>query len=93
VQYVYANAAGVALTHSAAAQSGYGTAVASDNLQPGDLVFFATGGGSINHVGIYIGNDQFVAANTGSAMEVTINSLFSSSYWSGYYVCARRILD
>lgn len=92
VQYVYANAAGIALTHSAAAQSGCGTPVSRSNLQPGDLVFFATGGGGINHVGIYIGNDQFIAANSGSTMAVSINGLFSNAYWSKRYVCARRIL-
>lgn len=95
VQYVFANAAGIALTHSALAQSQCGTPVSKSDLQPGDLVFFDTSGGSsINHVGIYVGGDQFIEANSStSAHEVIITDLFSSSYWSKYYRCARRILN
>jgi Cell wall-associated hydrolases (invasion-associated proteins) len=95
VQYVYANAAGIALPHSAAAQSGYGSPVSSSNLQPGDLVFFATDGGSwISHVGIYIGGDQMVEANSsGSGYQVMVTGLFSNGYWSSRFVCARRLLN
>lgn len=95
VQYVFANAAGIALTHSALEQSHCGTSVNESDLQPGDLVFFDTSGGSsINHVGIYVGGDQFIEANSSaSAHEVIKTALFSSSYWSKYYKCARRILN
>lgn len=54
--------AGVSLPHSAADQYGYGTHVSRDQLQPGDLVFFDDGG-SIGHVGIYVGNGQMIDAN------------------------------
>ena len=53
---------GVSLPHNAAAQSGYGTPVSMDNLQPGDLLFYE-GGGGIGHVSIYIGNGQVVHAS------------------------------
>ena len=53
---------GVSLPHNAAAQSGYGTAVSMDNLQPGDLLFYE-GDGGIGHVSIYIGNGQVVHAS------------------------------
>ncbi|HEX3026693.1 MAG TPA: C40 family peptidase, partial [Clostridia bacterium] len=88
-QYVYAYA-GKYLPHDAAAQSGYGTAVSKGNLQPGDLVFFATSGGGINHVGIYVGGGNFIAANTGHAYRVQVQPLFSG-YWAARYVCARHI--
>jgi len=95
-QYVFANAAGIALTHSAAEQSQVGTYVAKGNLQPGDLVFFdVNGGGYIDHVGIYVGNDQFIEANDGkdSPDEVIITGLFSSSYWSSRYMFAKRLIN
>jgi cell wall-associated NlpC family hydrolase len=95
VQYVFANAAGIALTHSAAAQYGCGTYVSQSNLEPGDLVFFDTDGGGVSHVGIYVGNDEFIEANSGahSADEVIVTGLFDSSYWASRYVGARRILN
>lgn len=89
--YVYANSAGIYLPHSAAGQSGYGTPIGRDDLQPGDLVFFCTGGGGINHVGIYVGGGNFIAANTGSNRGVNIQSI-NSAYWSGRYECARRLV-
>lgn len=95
VQYVYANAAGKYLPHSAAQQSTYGTPVDKNSLAPGDLVFFATDGGyRITHVGIYIGGDQMIEANSsGSGYHVMVTGLFSNGYWSSRYVCARRLLS
>lgn len=90
VMYVYAHAAGISLPHSAAAQSGYGTAVSRSALQPGDLVFFSTGGGSINHVGIYIGGGQMVNAERPGVGVIVDN--INSGYWSSKFACARRIL-
>ncbi|MGH3472401.1 MAG: NlpC/P60 family protein [Nocardioidaceae bacterium] len=52
-------AAGVALPHSAAAQTGYGTPVSISQLQPGDLVFYYS---PIHHVAMYIGNGNVVHA-------------------------------
>lgn len=57
---VYANF-GVSLPHNAAAQSGCGTSVSIDSLQPGDLVFYGDGG--IGHVAIYIGGGTVVHAS------------------------------
>lgn len=89
-QYVFANAAGIYLPHSAAAQSGEGSAVSISNMRAGDLVFFSTNGsGNVSHVGIYIGNDEFIAANNDG---VSIQNLFSSAYWSNDFLWARRIL-
>lgn len=54
---------GVYLPHSSSGQSYCGTSVSSSQMQPGDLVFYGSGG--INHVAIYIGNGMIVhAANT-----------------------------
>jgi cell wall-associated NlpC family hydrolase len=91
--YVY-NKIGVSLPHSAAQQSTLGTAVSRSALQPGDLVFFDTDGGhnNITHEGIYIGNDMFINAESGSMERVNEVSL-SNSYWSAAYMSARRIVS
>ena len=77
------NAAGVRLPHSAKQQSTMGTAVARDQLQPGDLVFFYSGP---SHVGIYVGNDQVVhAPESGDVVKVSdIDAI-------GSYHSARRV--
>ena len=39
-----------------------GVKVTSKNMRPGDLIFYANKSGTINHVGMYIGNGQVVNA-------------------------------
>ena len=55
-----------------------GTSVSYSNLQPGDLVFFATKmDGKISHVGIYVGNKSFIhAPRTGSYIKITTMARF-----------------
>ena len=66
-----------------------GTAVGRDALQVGDLVFFGSGSYS-NHVGIYIGNNNFVhAANPSSGVRV---SSMNETYYANRYLGARRII-
>jgi len=68
----------------------YGTEVALGNLAPGDLVFFQnTYQWGLSHVGIYIGDGQFIAAS-GEHDSVGISSL-SDPYWATRYVTARRV--
>ena len=58
---------GVQLPHSSYAMWNYGAPVPSDQLQPGDLVFFD----SLGHVGIYIGGGEYVdAPYTGAFVRV-----------------------
>jgi len=65
-----------------------GTAVSRSNLQVGDLVFFGYGGYA-DHVGIYIGNNNFVhAANPSSGVRV---SSMDETYYLNKYLGARRI--
>ena len=69
-------AAGVSLPHSSSEQMSYGTPVSSDELEPGDLVFYYQ---PVSHVGIYIGNGTIVnAANPDSG--VTTAPVFSMPY-------------
>lgn len=88
VQYVFARH-GISLPRVSKEQYTVGTWISKSNLQPGDLVFFNTSGSSVSHLGIYMGNDDFIHASTSKG--VTISSL-SNSYWSARYLGARRIL-
>lgn len=88
--YVY-KAAGISLPHSATEQSAKGLAVSKENLKPGDLVFFETGGAGISHVGIYIGSGKFIHASSGAG-HVTITNL-SEKYYAARYRGATRILN
>jgi peptidoglycan DL-endopeptidase CwlO len=68
--------AGVGLPHSSSAQFGSGPHVASNALQPGDLVFYYQ---PISHVGMYIGNGMIVhAANPSTG--VVVAGVFSMPY-------------
>lgn len=86
-QYVY-NKFGVGLSRTTYTQVNEGIKVSKNDLRAGDLVFFNTGG-SISHVGIYVGNGEFIhAPRTGKP--VMISSL-SDGYYSQRYATARRI--
>ncbi|WP_163239091.1 C40 family peptidase [Clostridium sporogenes] len=83
VQYVYAHF-GKQLPRTTYTQVKCGTAVSLNNLRPGDLVFFYPGSNGPDHVGIYIGNNQYIhAPHTGDHVKI--------SYLSNCYA-ARRIL-
>ena len=59
---------GVSLPHNEAGQLASGPSVGADNLQPGDVVVFAnTYRRGLSHVGIYVGDGQFVHAVERSA--------------------------
>ena len=91
VYYVYGHY-GYSLRRGAGGQFLYnGRSVSKSNLQPGDLVFFSTNGYEVTHVGIYIGNGQFVHASN-SRVGVIISDL-NSSYYTSVYYGARRIID
>ena len=72
-------AAGVSLSHNAAAQYGSTRHVARGALQPGDLVYF---GRPIHHVGIYIGGGKFIEAPYTGA-DVRISNLGSRHDYAG----------
>jgi cell wall-associated NlpC family hydrolase len=80
----------ISLPHTSAGQATLGTTVAQDHLQPGDLVFFDTGGSGISHVGIYVGDGKFYHSATNQG--VTVSKL-SEAYYSKRYVTAKRILS
>lgn len=85
-QYVFSQF-GKSLNRVSQEQAQEGTAVSKNNLEPGDLVFFATDG-PLSHVGIYIGNGNFINA---ASSHVEIDGL-NTGYWASVYETARRIL-
>ena len=81
---------GYSVNRTATAQSYNGVVVSSSELQPGDLIFFGSvSGGYITHVGIYVGNGQFLhAPHTGDVVKI---SSLSTNYYTTHYWGARRI--
>lgn len=81
-QFVYSKA-GVTIPRTTATQwTGLKTI---SSPQPGDLVFFNTSGTGVSHVGIYLGNNQFIhAGSNGIAIADMANS-----YWKPKYLGAR----
>lgn len=88
VQMTFKEQFGLELPRSSTEQQGMGAKVQRTKLRPGDLVLFHAGSTG-SHVGIYLGNDQFVHASTTSG--VMISSL-NDAYWSSRYRQARRVL-
>ena len=82
---------GYSINRTASTQLKNGTAVSRSDLQPGDLIFFRQPGSSYaaTHVGIYIGDNQFIHASTND-YTVRIDSL-NSSWYSKIFTAARRI--
>lgn len=79
---------GISIPRTSLAQSKSGKAVSKSNLQAGDLLFWKTTSAEVGHVGMYVGNGQFIHAPNKSK-PVKYDSL-SNSYYSSRYVRARR---
>ncbi|MBB5232683.1 peptidoglycan endopeptidase [Deinococcus budaensis] len=83
---------GVQLPRRSADQAQTGVPVAAPDLQAGDLVFFDTvGRGEVTHVGIYLGDNQFVNANS-YKKQVAVDRLQGDPYWGPRLLGARRVL-
>ncbi|WAM32293.1 C40 family peptidase [Caldicellulosiruptor naganoensis] len=91
VQYVFRNF-GIRLERTAADMAASnGVRISPSELKPGDLVFFDTDGGRnyINHVGIYIGNGQYIHASSARRC-VTISNL--TSKYGTSFMMAKRVI-
>ncbi|MFA7665563.1 MAG: C40 family peptidase [Burkholderiaceae bacterium] len=91
VRYVYHELLDRTLPRRSVEISREGESVSRQSLQPGDLVFFNTLRRAFSHVGIYIGNNQFVHAPS-KGKQVRVSSL-DNRYWSTRFNGGRRLLD
>jgi cell wall-associated NlpC family hydrolase len=89
VNHVFREGLGLMLPRSSKEMSKSGEFVAKDELRPGDLVFFNTMRSAFSHVGIYLGDNQFVHAPRAGG-RVRIEDL-RESYWIKRFNGARRI--
>lgn len=88
VQYVFAKN-GITLPRVSRDQYKIGTSVSFSSLKAGDLVFFSLAkNGIVDHVGIDVGNGQFI--NASSSKGVTIYTL--GPYWQSVFLGAKRVL-
>lgn len=89
VGYVFRSALGIELPRVSREMATSGEKIDRDSLSAGDLVFFSRRGRRVDHVGIYVGNGNFLhAPRTGK--DVTISSL-TEGYWSRKFMQARRV--
>lgn len=92
VDYIYRNAAGLALPHSSREMSqlnGQQVRRMTD-LVSGDLVFFG-GNSGISHVGVYVGKGRFVhAPNSGGTVRLDD---IDGPYWRDHFAFGKRLLD
>ncbi|CAL94820.1 C40 family peptidase [Azoarcus olearius] len=91
VQNVFRNALGLDLPRTAREMSNLGDKIGRQELKPGDLVFFNTMRRAFSHVGIYVGDGQFLhAPSRGGGVRVED---MGTSYWAKRFNGARRLLD
>lgn len=90
VKYVFEKAWGKDLPRTASEQFHVGEKVSKKELQPGDMVFFkTTRRHDVSHVGIYLGNNEFIhAPRTGEKIRV---ESINMNYWEKRFSGARRI--
>jgi len=90
VRYVFEHVTGVTLPRSARDQAKVGENVDPEDLQPGDLVFFNTRRAAYSHVGIYVGDNEFVhAPHKRSSVKI---ANMDRQYWKKRFNGARRLV-
>jgi len=91
IQYVFAQITGTErrLPRSTAQWAAVSVPVNDAQMERGDLVFFNTSGAAFSHMGLYVGNDQFVHAPStgGTVRKVSLDN----RYFAMRYMGARRV--
>lgn len=89
VNYVADKSLGLKLPRRSDEMAQLGMSVKKSELQVGDLVFFNTLGRRYSHVGVYIGENQFVHSPAAGGV-VRVEDM-TAAYWNKRYTGARRI--
>lgn len=89
VGHVFREGMGLILPRSSRELSRTGEEIKKSELQPGDLVFFNTMRRAFSHVGIYLGDNQFVHAPRAGG-RVRVEDM-NDSYWKKRFNGARRV--
>jgi len=88
VQYVYAQV-GMKLPRSAREQHAYGRVVPMSAAEPGDLLFYSFSGEGIDHVAVYLGDDEAVHAPARG--RTVIVASVHLPFWQDHFVDAVRV--
>jgi len=88
VSYVFKHAAGMSLTGSAKDIASKGRVISSDEMQPGDLVFFNTEG-PYSHVGIYLGDGRFIHSPSSKGKAQVRTDSLTRGYFADRFIEAR----
>jgi cell wall-associated NlpC family hydrolase len=85
VKYVYENF-GYSLPRSSSDQYKQSRHVRAKEARPGDLVFFVTRGKKISHVGIYLGNNQFIhSPSKGKSVSISnLDEIYYKNHLAGF---------
>lgn len=93
IYYCAREAANKQLPRTAKAIYSYCKTVKDSEREVGDLLFFkTTSSGTVSHVGIYIGNSQFISAISDGPNTGVIISSLKQDYWKGKYISAGQFL-
>jgi cell wall-associated NlpC family hydrolase len=80
---------GVTIPRAVVEQFKAGKSVRTDDLEPGDLVFFTTTAPGASHVAIALGGNEFIHAPSSTGV-VRVERL-TAGYWSQRFIGARRV--
>jgi hypothetical protein len=94
--FVYASfkdALGVSTPRSSTGLYTWAEIIPLEKAQPGDLLFFkTTGGNTISHVGIYLGNRRFIHSASSGPNTGVIYSTLDEKYWSRTFAASGRVI-
>ena len=95
IQYAYGEH-GIILPRVSRDQMRQGVAVETrvGDLRPGDLLGFSVEGRGISHIGLYIGDGQFIHSASRGVVTTSLTAQDANSvWWQRRWVAARRIVE